>query len=99
MSAVEVFSGGGYSLDVQRGDEGSFIVLAPGLAKALGFRDSADLLRSIPAVEKGYELVRTPGGDQRTGFVTEAGFYRALGQRQAARITDPEVRSEVERFQ
>lgn len=33
------------------------------------------------------------------GYLTEAGFYRALGQRQAARIADAELRERVERFQ
>lgn len=80
-------------------DGDSFRVLAPGLAHALGFRQALDLTRTIPDSEKGYELVRTPGGEQRVGYVTEAGFYRALGQRQAARVKTPEIRAQVERFQ
>ena len=80
-----------------RGD--SFIVLAPQLARYLGFRAASDLLRPIPEDEKGYELVRTLGGEQRVGYVTEAGFYRAMGQRQAARVTDPQARETVEQFQ
>ena len=77
----------------------SFKVAAPGLARALGMREAYDLLRPIPESEKGSELVRTPGGEQHVGIVTEAGFYRAIGQRQAARISDPEIREKVERFQ
>lgn len=80
-------------------DIDGFRVPAPQLARALGFRQALDLTRSIPDSEKGYELVRTPGGDQRMGYLTEAGFYRALGQRQAARIADAELRERVERFQ
>lgn len=74
-------------------------VQAPSLARALGFHAARDLLRSIPDDEKGWELSPTPGGDQRIGYVTEAGFYRALGQRQVARITDPGARDTVQRFQ
>lgn len=74
-------------------------VQAPSLARALGFHAARDLLRSIPDDEKGWELSPTPGGDQRVGYVTEAGFYRALGQRQVARITDPGARDTVQRFQ
>lgn len=77
----------------------SFKVLAPGVARALGFAESRDLLRSIPENEKGSELAPTPGGEQRVGYLTEAGFYRAIGQRQAARIKNSAVRSQVERFQ
>lgn len=76
-----------------------FRVLAPGLAKALGFREAYNLLRSIPDQEKGSTLVWTPGGQQAVGYLTEAGFYRALGQRQSARIADDAARGMVERFQ
>jgi len=76
-----------------------FRVPGPQLARALGFGSSKDLLRSIPDTEKGWALAPTPGGDQKVGYLTEAGFYRALGQRQAARITDPALRERVERFQ
>lgn len=80
-------------------DVDGFRVPAPQLARALGFRQALDLTRAIPETEKGYELVRTPGGDQRMGYLTEAGFYRAIGQRQSARIADPQLRIHVERFQ
>lgn len=87
-----------FSLDIRQAGD-TFHVLAPHLAKSLGFREAFDLLRSLPDAEKGSELVRTPGGEQRVGYVTEAGFYRALGQRQASRIADEALRAKVERFQ
>lgn len=77
----------------------SFRVIATGLAKALGHRDALDLVRNIPADEKGYGVVRTPGGEQQIWTLTEAGFYRAIGQRQAGRVKDPAMRDRVERFQ
>lgn len=90
---------GEFDLSITPHATDGFRVLAPGLARALGFREAFDLLRSIPLEEKGSEIVRTPGGDQRVGFVTEAGFYRALGQRRSARIADDAVRGMVVRFQ
>ena len=100
MSAgLAPFSNGEFRLLVDQDETDGFRVKAPGLARALGFREAHDLLRSIPEAEKGSELVRTPGGDQQCGYVTEAGFYRALGQRQSARIADPDMRDAVERFQ
>lgn len=87
-----------FALDVIQDGE-TFRVLAPALARALGHREAFDMLRNLPAVEKGSVLVRTPGGEQRVGYVTEAGFYRALGQRQAARVADDATRAQVERFQ
>lgn len=95
---MQMFSNGEFSLSfTSTGD--SFRVSAPDVARALGFRDAPRLVQSIPADEKGYTLARTPGGDQRIWYLTEAGFYRALGQRQPARIRDDKIRAGVERFQ
>ena len=77
----------------------SFRVQAPSLARALGFRDAFRLMESIPDGEKGYTTACTPGGEQRIGYLTEAGFYRALGQRQPSRIKDEVIHVQVERFQ
>lgn len=93
------FTDGEFKLAITLHEQDGFRVQAPGLGRALGFREAYDLLRNIPDEEKGSELVRTPGGDQQIGYVTEAGFYRALGQRQAARIPDVDARGAVERFQ
>lgn len=99
MSEIQPFSNGEFSLFVTPHDIDGFRVSAPELARALGFRDAYRLLESIPEAEKGYTTACTPGGEQRVSYLTEAGFYRALGQRQAARITDEMVRRLVERFQ
>lgn len=88
-----------FELSIELHEADGFRVQAPGLARALGVTDAYTLLRSIPDAEKGSALVRTLGGEQRMGYLTEAGFYRALGQRQTGRITDPDLRARVERFQ
>lgn len=93
-----LFDNGEFHLDIGPNAD-AFRVLAPGLARALGYREARDVLRGIPDDEKGSELVRTPGGDQLVGYVTEAGFYRALGQRQTSRIADQDTRAAVQRFQ
>lgn len=77
----------------------SFRVAAPGVARALGFRMASDMMRSVPEGEKGYANLRTPGGEQQITFLTEPGFYRVIGQRQASRIKDESLREQVERFQ
>jgi len=95
---IQPFTNGEFNLEfIPNGD--SFKVIASGLARALGFQSARDLVRTIPDDEKGYALVPTPGGDQRVFVVTEAGFYRSLGQRQVARIRDLSVRESVRRFQ
>lgn len=93
------FRSGEFELAITPHSVDGFHVQAPGLARALGFRDAYRLMESIPDGEKGYTTACTPGGEQRVGYLTEAGFYRALGQRQPARISDPETRGSVERFQ
>lgn len=95
---IERFTEGDFDVEVlPRGS--TFIVLAPGLARGLGHRDAGNMLAGVPEDEKGYWLVSTPGGDQRITYVTEAGFYRVVGQRQAARIKNPRIRDQVNRFQ
>lgn len=92
------FTNDEFALDlIPSGD--SFKVAAPSLARALGFRDAPAMTRSVPEDEKGYTNLRTPGGDQSINYVTESGFYRVIGQRQASRVKDDEMRTRVERFQ
>ncbi|TDZ91134.1 phage antirepressor [Mycobacteroides salmoniphilum] len=100
MSDVQAFRFDDTTTLTIRPDEvDGFHVPAPQIARALGFRDAFRLSESIPEGEKGYTTACTPGGEQLVGYLTEAGFYRALGQRQAARIADPDIRDRVERFQ
>lgn len=99
MTTLSPFHNGEFALVITEHEADGFHVQAPGFARALGMRDAFRLLETIPAEEKGYTTASTPGGEQRVGYVTEAGFYRALGQRQAARISDDSTRAQVERFQ
>jgi hypothetical protein len=57
------------------------------------------MLRTVPEDEKGWETAPTLGGEQKMWHVTEAGFYRVLGQRQTARIKNGAIREQVTRFQ
>lgn len=77
----------------------SFRAFAPGVARGLAFGSAKDMLRSIPEEEKGWALAPTLGGTQEVRFISEPGLYRVIGQRQAARIKNSEVRAQVERFQ
>lgn len=95
---LQLFQTSEFELRITPGGD-SFTVEAPGLARALGMRDAHRLVESLPEEEKGYTLSWTPGGPQRVWHLTEPGFYRAIGQRQAARIKDPDIRDQVERFQ
>lgn len=96
--AVERFTNSEFNIELIPDGE-SFKAVAAGVARALGNADARDLIRNIPDDEKGSELVPTPGGEQQVWVLKEPGFYRAIGQRQAARIKNPEIRAQVERFQ
>jgi anti-repressor protein len=98
VNAPAIFDNGEFQLHVTPNGD-SFRVAAPGLARALGFHEARDLVRALPADEKGSEVIPTPGGGQLVWFVTEAGFYRVLAQRQTTRIKDGEVRAQAARFQ
>lgn len=98
MSEIALFSNDEFRLEITA-DGNTFRVRAPGIAKALGFHSARDLLRTIPDDEKGVETAPTPGGEQATSYLTEGGFYRAIGQRQAARVKSEAVRDKVSRFQ
>lgn len=95
---IEHFTNGEFDIEVLPRDD-SFIVLAPGLARGLGHRDAQTMLRGVPGEEKGYALVRTPGGDQQVWHLNEPGFYRVIGQRKTGHIKDAYIRDQVERFQ
>ena len=74
-------------------------VLAPALSVKLGYPRTERLLALVPDEEKGVMEVVTPGGKQKTNYVTLPGFFRSLGSRPTVRITDPEVRKVAEDFQ
>jgi prophage antirepressor-like protein len=96
--SVERFANGEFEVEIAPvGD--SFRVIASGLARALGFHAAKDMLRTVPEAEKGWELAPTPGGQQQVWTLTEPGFYRVIGQRQAERVKDSSVREQVKRFQ
>jgi prophage antirepressor-like protein len=98
QSGIEHFTNSEFDIElIAAGD--SFRALAPGIARGLAFGSAKDMLRSIPEDEKGWALAPTPGGLQEVRFISEPGLYRVIGQRQAARIKNEEIRAQVERFQ
>lgn len=97
MNDIQLFGDGEFDLTVEMRGE-TFIVHAPGLARGLGYRDALTMVRTLPEQVKGYASMRT-SRDQQVWYVTEEGFYRAVGQRIASRIKNAESRAAVERFQ
>lgn len=98
MNDIQLFQNSEFELRItSEGD--SFIVEAPGLSRNLGFSEARDMVRALPAEEKRRVGDSSDPHDQWVWHVTEAGFYRAIGQRQAARVKDMAVREQVIRFQ
>lgn len=96
--SIERFGNGEFAVELlPNGD--SFKVVASGVARALGFHSARDMLRTVPDGEKGWETAPTPGGEQRVHVLLEPGFYRVIGQRQAERVANEDVRDQVKRFQ
>lgn len=79
------------------GDEVMFV--ATDIAKTLGYRDAANLTRTLDHDEKGTYEVSTPrGGVQNMTVITESGLYRAILNRELGYLDD-EQKEFVKRFQ
>lgn len=79
------------------GDEVMFV--ASDIAKILGYRDAANLTRTLDNDEKGTYGVSTPrGGMQNMTLITESGLYRAVLNRELGYL-DGEHKEFVKRFQ
>lgn len=79
------------------GDEVMFV--ASDIAKILGYRDAANLTRTLDDDEKGTYGVSTPrSGMQNMTLITESGLYRAVLNRELGYL-DGEQKEFVKRFQ
>lgn len=79
------------------GDEVMFV--ASDIAKILGYRDAANLTRTLDPDEKGTYEVSTPhGGTQNMTVITESGLYRAVLNRELGYL-DGKQKEFVKRFQ
>lgn len=79
------------------GDEVMFV--ASGIAKLLGYGNAKDMARNLDSDEKGMHQVPTLGGLQKMTVLTESGLYRAILNREAAYVKNPEAKAFVKRFQ
>lgn len=82
-----------------RDDDGEPWFVASDIAKALGYRDAAQLTRLLDDDEKGTQILRTHGGDQKMATLNESGFYRAIMQRRSSWVKDDKKREFVVSFQ
>jgi anti-repressor protein len=74
-------------------------IVASDVAKILGYRDAANLVRTLDDDEKGTREVSTPSGVQKMTVISESGLFKAIMQRELAYVKDPEAKAFVKRFQ
>lgn len=69
-------------------ENGKVFFLASDVAKGLGFRDANSMTRTLDEDEKGTQIVRTPGGEQKMTVITESGFYHAAMKSRVEKAKD-----------
>lgn len=87
------------TIRAMRGDGGEPWFVASDIAKILGYRDAAQLVRLLDDDEKGTQILSTHGGEQKMTIVNESGFYRSIMQRRSSWVKDEKKREFVIAFQ
>lgn len=108
MNEIQMFSNDEFEMPLEF-EQGHLLAYAAPIARGLGYRDAANLVRVLP---EDCVVKRRPSetagqsvpsfmrlGDQEDWYLTEEGFFRALGQRRTSMIPDKDLRARVERFQ
>ena len=80
-------------------DGNEVMFVASDIAKLLGYGSAKDMARNLDSDEKGMHQVPTLGGLQNMTVLTESGLYRAILNREAAYVKNPEAKAFVKRFQ
>lgn len=59
-------------------DHGELWFVATDVARILDYRNAPDMTRNLDEDEKGTQIVRTPGGQQKTSVISESGLFAAI---------------------
>lgn len=78
MTGIQLFDVSGSSMRFGVTDDGRPWVAAPDFAKAMGYAQAKDALRSVDAEEKGRQIVPTPGGAQEITVLYEDGIWELI---------------------
>lgn len=74
-------------------------LVAADVARVLGYRDAANMIRALDEDEVRTHLVSTNKGSRTVHIISEAGLYHAIMMRKAAFVKDPVARERVIEFQ
>lgn len=80
-------------------EDGEIYAVADDFAKALGYHEAKDMVRSLEPDEFTRHIVPGNRGAREANVVNEAGMYHAILMRRSACVKDPDARERVERFQ
>lgn len=100
---VQMFMFDTVHVRVLRAEDDEPLFVAADVARALGYRDAANMVRRLDGDDRGTRSVSTPGGDQDMTVITEAGLYTAIlasqvdGARRFKRWVTHEVLPEIRR--
>jgi len=74
MADITPFNFGAHTVRVVAHNDQPWFV-ATDVANTLGYRSAPDASRHLDDDEKGTQIVRTPGGDQKLTIISESGLY------------------------
>ena len=76
---ISLYNFGGCEIRTLSDEHGNPLFIAADVAKALDYRDAANMIRLLDEWEiKGTHIVSTLGGEQSMTVITEAGIYHAV---------------------
>jgi anti-repressor protein len=78
MSNVQPFRFDGADVRVVTDEHGEPWFVAADVARILGYRDAANMVRRLSPEDRGTRSVSTPGGEQEMTVITEPGLYLAI---------------------
>lgn len=78
MTDLSVFNVEGTEIRFGSTADGTPYAVASDYAKTLGYRSASDATRLLDEVEKGTQIVRTPGGDQAMTVIYEDGMWELI---------------------
>lgn len=78
MTDLTLFAFGDHQMRFGVTEDGTPYVVAADFAKAMEYRDARDAVRLLDEDEKGTQIVRTPGGDQRVSVIYESGMWELV---------------------
>lgn len=99
MNDIQLFSNDEFGTIRAINVDGEPMLVAKDVADILGYRDAANMVRSLDDDEVSTHTVSTNEVKRRMSLINESGFYRIVLQRKLGCIEDDDMKDAVNRFQ